>query len=504
MRYIYPILFAILLVLPFVLRELQASGNDAELQTHGETARLVVVTPHNGDIRREFSLAFDRWHLRHYGKGVVIDFHVPGGTTDVIRLLSSGPTDLDVAWGGGDYTFYHDLQPRGILRPTPIDPKTLRDAFPQDSLAGVRFYDATKDAAGNPTPQWIGVCLSSFGITYNPGLYDAIELPAPQSWADLTNPKLFRLVALADPAHSGSASVAYMMVIQRAMADSERQLFKDRPDLAKLPRAEMSRRQEYYDAIAAGWKRGMGDLVLIAANARYFTDSSEVVPTDVGRGEAAAGMSIDFYARVTEETVGEQRSRFISPRAATAITPDAIAVLSGVSGERLELAEHFIEFLLSKEGQLLWILKPGQPGGPRQRSPRRMPIRRDVYANQSGWADHFNPFEEAGGFNQRGQWMALMSDTSPIWIAAWIDARDSLIDATQSILRVSDSHKRDRLFADLADIPVTMQDVEQRKVERGKIEQSHGDLNEWNARQRVMWSRRFREHYAKVAAEARR
>ncbi|HSZ56378.1 MAG TPA: extracellular solute-binding protein [Tepidisphaeraceae bacterium] len=502
MRLAYPILFALLLGLPFVLRHFQTDGTDAE-RPQGDALKLVVVTPHNGDIRGEFATAFDRWYRQHYRASVVIDYHVPGGTSDMIRLLANKPTGLDVAWGGGDYTFYHDLQPKGILQPMHLDPPLMRAAFPHDALAGVRLYDPTKDSAGNPTPQWVGACLSSFGITYNPQLYQALELSPPQTWADLTNPKLFRLIALADPAHSGSASVAYMMVIQRAMADAEEELFSRRPELKKLPRPELARRAEYRDAISAGWKRGMGELVLIAANARYFTDSSEIVPTDVGRGEAAAGMSIDFYARVTEETVGADRSQFVLPRAATAITPDAVAILSGTSGRQLELATRFVEFLLSREGQLLWILRPGEPGGPIRRSPRRMPVRADVYANQTGWADHGNPFIESGGFNQRGQWMGLMSDTSPIWIAAWIDSRDALTDACVAILSVKDPTRCAALFAVLADVPVTMQDVERRQAERTALEQSHGDANLWNARQRILWSDRFRKHYFEVAAEAR-
>ena len=502
MRIVYPILFALLLGLPFVLRHFQTTSEEVS-RPQGDALRLVVVTPHNGDIRGEFAAAFDQWYRRHYGKSVVIDYHVPGGTTDMIRLLANKPTGLDVVWGGGDYTFYHDLQPKGILQPMHLDANLMRAAFPHDALAGVRLYDPTKDSAGNPTPQWVGVCLSSFGITYNPQLYRAVELPPPQTWADLTNPKLFRLIALADPAHSGSASVAYMMVIQRAMADAEEQFFSDHPELKKLPRADVSKRGDYHDAIAVGWRRGMGELVLIAANARYFTDSSEVVPTDVGRGEAAAGMSIDFYARVTEEIVGSDRSRFVLPRAATAITPDAIAILNGTAGDQLKLSTRFVEFLLSREGQLLWIVRPGKPGGPIGRSPRRMPIRDDVYADQTGWADRGNPFEESGGFNQRGAWMALMSDTNPIWIAAWIDSRDELTRASRTILSVNDPFRQATLFARLADVPVTMQDVEQRQAERTALEKSHGDTNLWNARQRIMWSDRFRRHYTDVAREAR-
>ncbi|HEY8749488.1 MAG TPA: ABC transporter substrate-binding protein [Tepidisphaeraceae bacterium] len=508
MRYFYLILFVMVLGLPFALRALQKQSEPV-VEVEQATARLVVVTPHNGDIRREYGIAFDQWHRKRYGQGVTIDFRMPGGTSDMVKLLTSTFkenqtfTGLDVVWGGGDYTFYHDLQPKGILDPIHLDPKILRAAFPESSLAGVRLYDSTQAPDGTPTPQWVGACLSSFGIIYNSEVYHGLQMPPPQRWQDLTDPRLFRLIALADPAHSGSAAIAYMMVLQRSMADAELAFFQRTPQLKTLPRSDLYKRPEYHDAIAMGWKRAMGDLVLIAANTRYFIDSSEVVPNDVARGEAAAGMSIDFYARVTEGTVGSSRAHFVSPYAATAITPDAIGILHGVSGTRLTLATHFVEFLISPEGQRLWILLPGQTGGPRERALRRMPIRRDVYVDQTGWADHFNPFEDAGGFNQRGEWMALLSDTRPIWNAAWIDSRDDLLDAYQAILALGDSTKRTSLLGRLADLPVTLKDVEQRRDDRTAIEKAGGDINDWTARDRIAWSSRFRQHYEKVAAEAR-
>jgi iron(III) transport system substrate-binding protein len=516
MRYVYLVLFLLVLGAPFVMRKVMVRGDDAR-RSLGGTGRLVIVTPHNGDIRREFARAFDAWHREKYGSGVAIDYRVPGGTTDMVRLIAStyapyqdahgdlqpnAPIGLDLVWGGGDFTFYHDLQPLGVLQPMHLDPDLLHSAFPADSLAGVRLFDAAKDAEGHPAPQWVGVCLSSFGIIYNPQLYQTLGLAPPENWADLTNPKLFGLVALADPAHSGSAAVSYMMVIQRAMADAEQALFADHPELKSLARAELRKRPEYRAAIAAGWKRGMGQLLLIAGNARYFTDSSEVVPTDVGRAEAAAGMAIDFYARVTEGTVGPERAQFVSPRAATAITPDPIAILRGTTGDRLTLATHFVEFLLSPEGQRLWILAPGEPGGPVERSPRRMPIRRDVYANQAGWVEHFDPFNEAGGFNQRGEWMALMSDTRPIWDAAWIDSRDALLAACLRIQQVRDPAQQAALWEQMRDVPVTMADVEQRMAERTRLATNHMDVYEWQARDRIAWGAKFRQHYLSVGAHA--
>lgn len=511
-RYAFIILFVLVLVAPLVAR-LAIVPSQFRSSMGASGARLVVITPHNQDIRREFAGAFDRWHMEHYGQSVSLDYRTPGGTNDIERQLKSVfepyrdaagklpanvPTDIDLVWGGGDFSFNQVLKPAGFLQPIPIDPALLSAAFPQPTLAGVRLYDATTDAAGRPTPLWIGVCLSSFGIMYNPQLFATLQLPAPRSWDDLARERLAGFITLADPAHSGSAAVAYMMVLQRSMADSEQEFFEKRPLAKSWNKARRAEDRDYRQAISAGWKRGMGRLVLIAANARYFTDSSEQVPNDVARGDAAAGMAIDFYARVTEQVVGSARAQFVLPAGATAVGPDPVAMLVGVQGERSKLATHFVEFLLSPEGQRLWILKAGAPGGPLQRALWRMPIRRDIYLNRSNWEPTIDPFEESRGFNQRGEWMANFGDTRMLWGAAWIDSRDALISAYSAVRRMSDVGQREQAIAGLSELPVEMSDLQSIADQRKKV--SPDLLDEWNARLRIDWGNRFRAHYRTVEA----
>jgi ABC-type Fe3+ transport system substrate-binding protein len=511
-RPLFLILFALVLALPFLMRlallRRQAPGGAAS----ASSPRLVIVTPMNRDIRYEFEHAFNRWHQAHFGQAVDIDFRTPGGTNDVRRLLENtyrayrnaagqirpdAPADIQIVWGGGDFFFDQELKPLGLLQPMKFDPKLLAAAFPQPTLAGVKLFDQTRDADGRPTPQWVGVCLSSFGICYNADLYHRLGLPSPRQWHDLADPRLAGFVALADPAHSGSAAVAFMVVLQRAMADAEEAFFRDHPSAKDLSKIEWSKNPEYRHAIAAGWKQGMRTLVLIAANARYFSDSSPMVPNDVGNGQAAAGMVIDFYGRVFQEAVGD-RCRFIVPVAATAITPDPVAILHGVKGEPLTLATRFVEFLLSPEGQRLWILKPGIPDGPRQYAMRRPPIRPDLYADRAGWTDDTNPFTEAGGFNQRGEWMTLFTDTRMIWSAAWLDSRESLKSAYASILAIPDPARRAEMLARLSDIPIEMSDVEQIQKQR-KAADAAGVGDECNAKARIHWGQVFAEHYRRAA-----
>lgn len=523
-RYIFIVLFFIVLVTPFVVQRVVARGKGTEQDAGGlrDAPELVIVTPHNQDIRRTFARAFSDWHRERFGTAVRVTYLTPGGTNDIVRMLadtygaqrdpSTGQlpaedrlnVSIDMVWGGGDTIFERELKSAGALKPVNLPPGVMESAFPTADLNGVPLYDITAD--GSP-PKWVGVVLSSFGIVYNPTMYETLGLPPPQGWDDLARPELARLVALADPTRSGSAAVAYMMAIQRAMADGEEEFFEKHPDLRDTPTTDLAANNaEYQSALAAGWKRGMRTLLLMAANARYFTDSGSQPCNDVGNGDAAAGVVIDFFGRVYQEQVGEGRIRYTAPRGATAINPDPIAILYGVRGERELLANRFLEFLLSAEGQRLWNLQAGYSPYV-DRSLRRLPIRRDVYENRDGFADpDVNPFEDADGFNMRTEWMRLFSDTRPIWAAAWIDSRGALKDAYATILAVEDPETRRQLIYELSDLPIEMSDVAAQNARRRQLEQSKEPAREdsrlWMAKQRVDWARKFREHYKAVAAKA--
>jgi ABC-type Fe3+ transport system substrate-binding protein len=492
--YGYILLFVVVLLLPFALRG--TIGDGGRPRDVAGARRLVVITPNNQDIRQEFAWAFEAWHRARYGEAVTIDYRVPGGASDIKRQLEmvyrggvdqGFVPDYDVLWGGGDFFFEHELKPLGVFQPLGVSKELLREVFPEPALAGVRLYD------GAAEPQWAGVAVSGFGIVWNPDLYGVLGLDGPTTWADLTRPELAGMVALADPTHSGSVAIAYAMIVQRAMADEEEKvkgLAKDDP--------------AYRAALARGWKRGMGQLLLMAANARYFTAAATQVPADVGTGEAAAGVSIDLYARVSAEVMGERRVRYVMPVGATAVTPDPVGILAGVRGERLELARRFVEFLLSREGQRLWALKVGEPGGPRERALRRSPVRRDVYADRRGWSDDVDPFGQAGGFNQRAEWMGQFGDMRSLWRAAWIDSRSELKEAYAAVLAVRDEGRRRELLARLADLPVEMSDLDRMRAGRRKVQADGGDVEEWKAREMIGWAERFRGHYRRVRGEARR
>jgi ABC-type glycerol-3-phosphate transport system substrate-binding protein len=148
----------------------------------------------------------------------------------------------------------------------------------------------------------------------------------------------------------------------------------------------------YQAAVERGWLDGAHLVLRIGANARYFTDSSSKVAIDVSMGDAAVGMSIDFYGRYQAQTSkgpnGNDRMVYLTPLGGSSVSSDPISLLRGAGGgadtpqtrrERREVAIRFIEFVLSEEGQKLWTYRPGTPGGPEKFTLRRLPVRRDFY-----------------------------------------------------------------------------------------------------------------------------
>lgn len=91
-RLLVVIAFAIVLVAPLVVRQVApASGSLATPPPAGNRQTLIIVTPHIEQIREEFGAAFAAWNAKHFPSEppVYIDWRVPGGTTEILRLLQA-------------------------------------------------------------------------------------------------------------------------------------------------------------------------------------------------------------------------------------------------------------------------------------------------------------------------------------------------------------------------------------------------------------------------------
>ncbi len=412
--------FALVLGLPLAIRP------EASVDPPGARS-LVIITPHNQQIRAEFERAFSDWHEERFGDPVSIDWRQPGGTSDIRRQLQAqyrraiavgdiapdgaaepGVMPYDLLFGGGSYE--HDQMKRGVSETPPgasepiTVPMSVQVSLSEADLAGLLGENAI--GAGrlwDPDRYWVGNALSGFGIVYNRDALRELGLAEPRSWTDLTDPRYEGWLALADPRQSGSVSTTYDSILNNY-----------------------------------GWDEGWRILRAMSANARYFANSSPKVPIDVSQGEAAAGVAIDFYGRYQAQAVmregesaADSRVGYVDPPGEVFIDPDPISKLRG--GASPELADRFIEFVLSEEGQALWQLPARERDGlgPVEFELRRMPIRRDVLV---ALGDRFvdrgiDPFEIASATPYRG-WRSAIA---PMMSAFGIDTHDELVEAWEAL-----------------------------------------------------------------------
>jgi iron(III) transport system substrate-binding protein len=403
----WPLLAALAVVVvgPIVLRP---GGDEHSLK--GQDS-VVIITPHNEAIRAEFGRGFREWYERKTGRTVGVDFRTPGGTSENSRYVSgqyqaafrnywertlkkpwskeveAGFTDakivpdntpdddtpaqaarrafltsevgcgMDVFFGGGSFDFigiagqgflvdcgYVAKHPDLFGKGKPIEP----------TMSGEPYYDEGG--------RWIGTAIGAFGIAFNRDRIAKIGIESPKRWADIADPRYFQSLALANPTQSSSANKAFEMLIQQQM-------------------------NETGEDNVAGWQRAIRMLQRIGANARYFSDSSAKISLDVESGEAAAGMTIDFYGRYQSEAVrradGSSRIGYVDAQGGTSFGVDPIGMLRGAQNK--EVATAFIEFVLG-DGQKIWGWKAGTEGGPKTHALRRLPVLPSLYG------DEFRPF----------------------------------------------------------------------------------------------------------------
>lgn len=532
---------------PFLLRPAGSTG-----PAHYDR-RLVVMTPHHELIRREFGLAFSRYWKQKTGEVVFVDWRVPGGTSDIALLLKSeylgafqrhwetalgktwspqvaqacldGKTvfsegtveaearkafvesevgiGVDLFFGGGPYDFQQQARAGVLVAATKKGQHGLpavRQAHPEwfseagipETLSGETFRD--KDE------RWAGTCLSSFGIVYNRDVLRRLGIEKePDSWADLADPRLLGQVALSDPSKSGSVTKAFEMVIQQKMRQAFDEL-KSRPQSGRFAKSEKELQAE---AVRTGWREGMRLIQRIAANARYFTDSSPKIPLEVSRGDAAAGMCIDYYGRSAEEQTrgadGRSRIGFVAPVGGTAVSVDPVGMLRGAPDP--ELATAFMEFVLSDAGQGLWGLKAGVPGGPTKVALRRLPVRRDWYAEwrlpMMSDAEE-RPFEKAKQFHYEADWTGPVFNAVRFLIRVMcLDTHMELREAWVELARAGFPDEATRSFHELGmiDFDKAATHVTQTLASRDKAQETR------LARQ---LGEAFRKQYQLAASQARR
>jgi ABC-type Fe3+ transport system substrate-binding protein len=341
---------------------------------------------------------------------------------------------IDVFFGGGEPDFVGQAK-KGRLVPLRVfksQPELFAEGGPiPETFTGERYFPQDHT--------WVGTCMSQFGICYNPRYLDRLHLPSPESWRDLGHPGYAGTLALADPTKSGSVARAFELLVRSEML-----------------RAIDADPQNKDSAMKIGWTKGLQLIQRMAANARYFTDSASKIPQDVGQGNAAAGMCIDFYGRSFENDLtsadGKPRVVWIAPEAGTTLSADPVAVLKGAPNG--EIAQRFVEFCLSREAQQLWFALPGTPNGPKHRALHRTPIRCDMYTPEilaHSTMPGINPYEDVGNLTyQRELTGAAFNTLRHLVKVMCIDSHEEMKSAWRALIEANMPDDALAVFSDVS------------------------------------------------------
>lgn len=488
-----------LIVVPFTQKP-KAPADSSEAPT------LIIISPHNEQIRYEFARGFAQWHEREFGEPAAIDFRRPGGTSEIRAQLTAiyesaikrghinaqgemmdGITmPYDLCFGGGTYehgrlksgvSVVVDGETVNVPMSVPVEfgQPTLDNWFGENKIGVLTLYD--------PDHYWFGLATSSFGILYNTETVAHYDLPEPKFWTDLTNPGYLGMLGMGDPRQTGSIATTYESILNNY-----------------------------------GWDEGWRILRALCANARYFAAESKKVVLDISHGDAAAGISIDFYGRYQAQaviprggTAEDSRLRFVEPAAKVFVDPDPISMLRGAPHP--ELAQRFIEFCLTDEGQALWQLPAREhanpdPGvGPWKYELRRMPIVRGVYDRLGDrFIDDINPFQIASDAEPKG-WRSMIG---PMMGAFGIDVHHECAHAYRMIDKARQSGASPGEIAELEELFYAMPVHTTPEGEELLFSPEHYSTirKEWRDRDRsadlaIEYAHQMRENYHEVVQRAK-
>jgi len=247
---------AALLIAPIILRP--------SLPHRTAQVRLVIISPHDAQIREEFAHAFALYAAKTLNTSVDIDWRSVGGTGEITRYLderfgesfndtfpaqaaalaalhkpkayaetasdlpgvepavraarsaflgSQVGSGIDLWWGGGEYphrTYANKgfLVDAGLLR---AEPGWFSDAVIPQRLSGETIYD--------PKGRYYGASLSVFGICASPDRLALLQPSnAPTQWRDLGDPRFFDILTIVDPTRSAASATAFERLIQQQMS----------------------------------------------------------------------------------------------------------------------------------------------------------------------------------------------------------------------------------------------------------------------------------------------
>ena len=281
----------------------------------GEGKTIKIITRHGADILKAAKNSFLKSDYAKANDITGIRWIPIGPTFWIDTIRNSG--DIDIGWGGGPVLF-DVVNEAGFL--APLINQEILDILEEipDEMGGV----PTRRVIGDEI-YWSGSAVASFGFTINTQVLSDLGLPEPARWSDLAsetyavelpNP----VVGTADATKSTSNTRMFTIILQ-----------------------------------AYGWQDGWNLLIRMGANSKIY-DQSGLVRDAAIRGDIGVGTTIDFYG-YTAQLKNPEFCKYVLPADGTIVNADPIALLT--TSPDAEVAQAFIAWLLTPEGQKIWLDK---------------------------------------------------------------------------------------------------------------------------------------------------
>ncbi len=368
-------------------------------KTQTQTVKVYVLTRHDSSLYLTVEEAFKQ--SSYAPKDIDFDLVFQTQGIEVWKDIIDNDNTY-VAWGGGP-TIFDELLQDGYLEPITdsnilSEVKYLRqNEWTNDSIAGSPMF---RNGTGTNSDKiyWVGSAIASFGFTVCSAVLEQLNLEVPRRWETLAHPNYYYdnpIIAIGSSEGSTSNTRIYQIILQ-----------------------------------VFGWQLGWGILSMIAGNA-LITEGSTGAKRAVEECNVAIANTIDFYGFDAQlETL---YAYYILPENESIVNPDPIALTkNGGDSNKLKVANAFVNFVLSAEGQAVLL----------HNNIKRMPIRSDAFDNVPNTddysnAEHLRDLYNATIHNQGiafNETLALSYLNSMIyyWEATLNDAHNELRDVMKS------------------------------------------------------------------------
>ena len=310
----------IILVLSLLLLS-SASGSQA---TKNKKQTLLVVTPYPQFISQTY-----RSRFKIYYPDIELEV-VKKGTSKAIKYLLKNREEniVDVFWASSPESF-RKLQAERMLQAHKANTRGIPKV-----ISGVQISDSNNE--------YTGYALSGYGFMWNTRYLKIKNLPVPKNWEDLVDSKYFNHICMSTPNNSGTTHVIIENILQ-----------------------------------TRGWTAGWELIKHITGNTKVLTKRSVHVPQKVQKGECGIGLVIDYYGLSSKAQHYPVDFAYPSP---AILLPASAAIIK--NAPNLDAAKHFIDFLVSPEGQTLLL----------DNRSRRIPILPATFDEAP--EDYPNPYED--------------------------------------------------------------------------------------------------------------